>query len=212
MTEQEQIEQLKNWIKQYGMTVVAGVVLALIIVASWHYWEDRKNRILTHASSIYDEMLTLRAQNDAKGAITQANKLIEHYKNTPYSNMAALLLARDLSIKKDYPNAIAQLNWVIKNTHNAAIRSIAKIRIARILLADKKATEALDTLKKIDDANFNGLADETRGDAFLSMNDVNKAKASYLLALQELPKDETTRRPILQMKLENLATTADNAA
>ena len=205
LTEQEQIEQIKNWIKQYGPTVIAGIVLALVIVTGWHYWEDRQNRILTHASGVYDEMLTLRAQNDAPAAIIQAQKLLDHYAKTPYAQMAAFLLARDAVANKDYETAITQLTWVIKHSHNDAMRAIAKIRIARIQLAEDKAEDSLNTLNKIDDKSFSALADETRGDAYLSLKQAKDAKLAYQQALQELPSDETTRRPLLQMKIDNLA-------
>src|ERR1700722_15517460 len=64
MTEEEQIEQLKNWIKQYWATVLSGIIIALIMVTCWHYWQAYQTKILTHASMVYDEMLTARAQND----------------------------------------------------------------------------------------------------------------------------------------------------
>ena len=83
MTEEEQVEQLKNWIKQYGPTVIAGIVMALIIVTCWHYWQDYQTRMLTSASRTYDEMLSLRAQNNASGTTVQAQKLLKNYTRTP---------------------------------------------------------------------------------------------------------------------------------
>jgi predicted negative regulator of RcsB-dependent stress response len=205
MTEEEQIEQLKNWIKQFGPTILAGVIMAIVLVTVWHYWQEREARILTHASSVYDEMLTLRAQNDSQAAVVQAEKLLSHYPKTPYADMAALLLARDAATKKDYPTAIEQLNWVIDHSASNAIRSIANIRIARILIQDGKANEAIEELNRLYDKNFNALADETRGDAYMALNKIPEAKMAYQQTIQELPADETTRRPILQMKLDNMA-------
>jgi predicted negative regulator of RcsB-dependent stress response len=209
MTEQEQIEQLKNWIKQYGMTVLAGIVLALIMVTGWHFWQERENKILTHASGVYDEMLTLRAQNETTTAVVQAQKLLDHYPKTPYAIMAALMLARDAVINKDYPSAIKQLQWAADHSSNKSIKAIANIRIARIFIADKKPQQALSQLQIVKNKNFESLTNEVRGDALVAMNDAVKAKASYQLALQALPQDETTRRPILQMKLDNLASIND---
>lgn len=205
MTEQEQIQQLKNWVKQYGVTIIAGILIALAVTSGWRYWQDYRNRILSHASSVYDEMLTLRAQGNSNGAIIQAKKLLTHYDNSPYAPMAALMLARDAVLKKNYPEAHTQLQWVIHHSKDKAIREIARLRIARLLIAEKKPQEALDFLKKVEDKNFNGLIDEIRGDAFISMNDTASARSAYQLALEELPNAEVTR-PILQMKYDNLAT------
>lgn len=205
LTEQEQVQQLKTWLKQYGPTVLLGILLALIMTTGWRYWQNYHNKVLIHASSIYDEMLILRAQNNASGAIIQAQKLLNHYRKTPYADMASLLLARDAVLKKNYPEAIRQLNGVVHHSKNSSLREIARIRIARILLTEQKPDDALNLLKKMDDKNYIGLVDEVRGDAYLAKQDPAAARHAYQLALQELPNAEITR-PILEMKYTNLTT------
>lgn len=204
LTEQEQVQLIKNWIKQYGLTILAGVAIAVLISSAFRYYQGYRNNILLRASSIYDEMLTDRAQNNTDTAETAANKLLSHYPKTPYAQMAAFLLARDAVLKKDYPSAISQLNWVMDHASNRAIKEIARIRIARINLANQKPDAALETLKQLDDKTFLGMVDEVRGDAYIAMNDLSSAKKAYELALHELPNAEVDR-PILQMKYENLA-------
>lgn len=204
LTEQEQIQQLKAWVKQYGLTIFLGIVIALLASSGWHYYQNYRNKSLQHASAIYDEMLVLRTQNNLEGAAAQANKLISHYAKSPYAQMAAFMLSRDAIIKKDYAEAIRQLNWVIDHTNNHSIQTIARIRIARILITDKKPDAAINTLMKLDDKNFLGMVDEVRGDAYLALNDPSSARKSYGLALKELPNAEVNR-PILEMKYDNLA-------
>jgi predicted negative regulator of RcsB-dependent stress response len=154
---------------------------------------------------VYDEMLALRAQNNNADATVQAKKLLAHYRKTPYADMAALLLARDAILKKEYSEAIAQLNWVIDHTRNTSLREVARLRMARVFVAEQKPDAALDLLKKVNDKNYIGLIDEVRGDAFLAKQDPTAARTAYQLALQELPNAEVTR-PILQMKYTNLIT------
>jgi predicted negative regulator of RcsB-dependent stress response len=210
MTEQEQIEQLKNWLKQYGSTIIAGIMISLVVMSVWHVWDRYHTKKLYHASNIYDELLALRAQNQAPQATVQANKLMDHYPRTPYAQMAALMLARDAVISKNYDEALKELTWVQEHSHVPAFREIAKLRAARILLAQKKPQEALDILKKIDSKSYAGLVDEIRGDAYLQLNDKAKAKDSYGLAMQELPKKDGSPSPLLQMKLDNLSTASDS--
>lgn len=204
LTEQEQIQQLKNWIKQYGMTVLAGILIALVITSGWRYWQNYRNKILTQASVIYDEMLTLRAQNNTDGASLQAKKLVSHYTSTPYASMAALILAREAVGKKNYPEAITQLTWVLDHSKDSALREIARIRMARIMIVQNKASASLDLLNKMEDKSFIGLVDEVRGDAFVAQHDNNSARHAYQLALNEIPNAEISR-PVLQMKYDNLA-------
>jgi predicted negative regulator of RcsB-dependent stress response len=204
LTEQEQIQQIKTWLKQYGPTIVLGILLALIMTTGWRYWQNYHNKMLMHASGIYDEMLALRAQNNASGASVQAQKLLTRYPKTPYADIASLLLARDAAVKKNYPDAIQKLTHIVDECKNPSLRQIARIRIARILLTEKKPDAALNLLKELDDNNYMGLVDEVRGDAYVIKKDFAAARKAYLIALQELPNAEVTR-PMLEMKYTALA-------
>ncbi len=203
LTEQEQIELLKNWIKQYSLVILAGVLLAVIAISGWRYWQQRQNKILSHASAVYDEMLTMRAQNDSTKNAVQAQKLFGHYANTVYGEMAALMLAREASSKKNFPEAIKQLNWVLAHSAVPALEQITRIRLARVLIADHQAQKAISTLEKVEDSSFNGLTDEVKGDAYLELGNTSMARQSYQQALSELPNAEVIR-PLLRMKYDNL--------
>jgi predicted negative regulator of RcsB-dependent stress response len=204
LTEQEQIELLKNWIKQYSLVILAGVALAAIIITGWRYWQERQLRILTHASAIYDEMLAHRAQNDQGGALVQAEKLYSRYPSTVYGQFSALMLARDALNKKNYVEAEKKLQWVIDRSKISAFRQIARIRLARLLIDERKPEVALKTLETVNDKSFSGLANEVRGDAYYAMKDNKKARSAYEKALTDLPNAEVVR-PLLQMKYDNLA-------
>lgn len=204
LTEQEQVELLKNWIKQYSLVIIAGVLLAVAVISGWRYWQQRQQNILSHASTIYDEMLSVRAQNDTTATKVQADKIVEHYPNTTYGQMADLMMARTAVIKQDFPEAEKQLHSVMDHSKVHSIRQIARIRLARIQIAAGKPETALDTLKKMEDKSFAGLIDEVRGDAFLALNDPKNARQAYQQALDELPNAEVIR-PVLRMKYDNLA-------
>jgi predicted negative regulator of RcsB-dependent stress response len=209
MTEQEQIEQLKNWVKQYGLTILAGVVLAFILVSGWRYWQQYQTRILMHASSIYDKMLDTRMLTTAKSAgdpTEQAKQLVNQYPKTPYAPLAAMMLARNAITHQNYAEATKQLAWVINHSNSNALQEIARVRIARIAIAEQQPAKAIEILSTVNDKSFAGLIEEVKGDAYLMLHDSTKARTAYELALTELPKDELTERPLLQMKLDNVTT------
>lgn len=203
LTEQEQIELLKNWIKQYSLVILVGFAIAIAAITGWRYWQQRQAKMDAHASSIYDEMLTVRAQNEPKAILTQADKLFKRYSKTAYGPMAVLMLARTAVINKHYSEAEKQLHWVMDNSSTPAIAQIARIRLARVLIAENKPEEGIQLLDKINDQTFNGLIDEVKGDAYLAMKNENKARESYKLALEALPNAEIMR-PLLRMKYDNL--------
>lgn len=206
MTEQEQIELLKNWVKQYSLVILAGVLAASLAIFGWRAWQDRQYRILSHASAIYDEMLTMRAQNNAEATLVQAQKLFDHYPKTVYGQFAALMLGRDAIGKKDYTNAETHFNWVIQHSDVTALRQIARLRLARVQLEEKKPEASMKTLATVENKSFSGLINEERGDALYSMNKTKEARDAYEQALNDLPNADVIR-PLLQMKYDNLATT-----
>jgi len=205
ITEQEQIELLKSWIKQYSLVIIAGVALAFVAIFGWRTWQQRHFRILTHASVVYDEMLAARAQNDPEATLVQAKKLFSNYANTSYGPMAALMLGRDAAVKKQYPQSEKHFQWILDHSSLPSFRQIARLRLARVFIADKKPKEALAALETIDDKSFSGLIKEERGDAWLALNNNDKARESYLEALNDLPNADVMK-PVLQMKYDNLAT------
>lgn len=205
LTEQEQVEQLKRLFRVYGIPALFGILVGILIFYGWNYYQSYRNRILSHASRVYDEMLTDRSQNNVQETQIQAEKLFTHYSSTPYGDMAALMLARQAVNKKDYIEASKKLNWVLKHGHSDSLRQIARLRLARLLIAEQKPDEALSELQKVDDKTFKSLIDEVLGDAYLAKNEVSAARDAYQRALQELPGSEDIR-PLLEMKLNNLAT------
>jgi predicted negative regulator of RcsB-dependent stress response len=204
LTEQEQIELLKSWIKQYSLVILAGVFIAIIAITGWRYWQQRQIKALSHASIAYDEMLTMRAQNNPAATVVQAKKLFKHYPKTTYGNVAALMLAREAINSKNYPEGEKYLQWVIDHGRNASFRQIAQLRLARLLIAENKPKAAIHILDKVTERSFSGLIDEVRGDAYVNLGDKKMAKDAYSRALNELPNAEVIR-PLLQMKYDNLS-------
>lgn len=178
--------------------------MAIIGITGWRFWQQRQATILSHASAVYDDMLSKRAQNDAAATQVQANKLFTHYPKTVYGQMAAFMLARDAIVKKNFAEAEKQLSWVMDHGYSNQLRQIARIRLARVYIAEGKADVALKTLNKVNDKSFNGFTDEVKGDAYLALNDTTNARESYKQALVELPNAESIR-PLLEMKYDNLA-------
>lgn len=204
LTEQEQIELIKQWIKQYLPMVILGLILAAAIIFGWRYWQQRQLANTLQASAIYDDMLSFAGQNDDKKAVAQAETLYKNYVKTPYAQMAVLYLAKNAAANKNYTKAVVFYNWVINNSHVAPLREIARLREARVLITEKKAENAITLLHTVDDETFTPLIKEVTGDAYMALNQIENARNAYKQALAALPNAQV-QRPILQIKLDNLA-------
>lgn len=203
MTEQEQVELIKQWVKQYLPVIIAGLVIAGVGMFAWRSWQEKQAAIRIQASTNYDVMINERAAGDTAKTVATATTLYRNYTKTPYSQMAALMLAREAAAKKEFPVAEKYLRWVMENSKSTGVREIARIRLARILISDGKPQAAIDLLNTLDDKTFTGLSDEVKGDAYLILNKPNDAYSAYGNALSATPNADTMR-PILRMKYDNL--------
>lgn len=209
MTEQEQIEQLKNWVKQYGMTVLTGVLIAAACLFGWHSWQQHQNKTLASASYLYDNMLDQKNLHLNDKAKQSAQQLIKNYTHTPYAQLAALLMANFAVNEKKYEDAIERLDWVGKQTTSDSIKNIAILRTGRILLFQNKKQEALKLLDRIQTPAFATLKNALKGDIYLSLNDPIKARNAYQTAITAASTQDVTEKALLQMKIDNLTTVSD---
>lgn len=187
------------------MVILIGLTVSAITITGWRWWHARQQRILSHASSVYDEMLAARAQDDKTTTAVQSEKLFSHYDSTVYAQMAAFMLARDAVEEANYAEAEKNLQWVLDNSDIKSFKQIARIRLARVMLNEDKAQETLDLLKTVDDKTFSGVIDEVKGDAFVALKKKADARKAYASALKEVPNADVNR-PVLRMKYDNLAT------
>jgi len=200
VTEEQQIEALKRWWKEYGLSIVVGVTLAIVVIFGWRFYQNYETRGAQQASILYTRMTIDVLNNQKQDAVIQAKSLRANFTGTPYAKIAALTLARYAVLQNKLDEAVSQLHWVVKHASSKVLVQLARLRLARIYIVQNKTAEALGLLKHIKDASLAGLVAEAQGDAYTKLGDVNKAQAMYRLALKEIPMPEQNRS-ILQMKL-----------
>src|SRR5690349_1420885 len=97
ITEEEQVERIKRWIKEYAPTIIISILIVVMGTFGWRYWNRHTDGILAAASNSYEQLLSSE-MNNTPGTATMAEAIITNYSKTPYAKLAALLLAKqDLS-------------------------------------------------------------------------------------------------------------------
>lgn len=204
VTEQEQIDQLKRWLRIYLLPGLAGLLVGIGIFYLWQFYYNHRNAKLEQASIIYDNMVNNYIQHNLGAASEKAAQLDQYYPHTSYNLFAKFMLAKTAILHHDYPQAIAKFAWIIKNSRQPEMKQLARLRLARVYLEQQNPQQALAILTTIDSPEFNGLINEIKGDAYVSMKQFKQAKSAYQQALADLP-NATDARPLLQMKFDNLA-------
>ncbi len=207
-TEEEQIDDLKRWLKSYGPSILAGIVLAIVVLYGWRYWKTYQHNQAVSASVLYQQTVDAYQTKRTDLLTESVATLKKKYTRSPYTQYAVFIQAKVAADEQDYPAADTALSWIIANSHDKNITAIAELRLGSIQIANHEEITAIKTLEKVTTNNpaFKGLALIKIADAYLALGDSNNAKINYEAANKLLPDSENTI-PTLALKLGNATTT-----
>lgn len=203
LDEDAQVEALRRWWSDNWKALVAGLVIGLIGIFGWRFWQSYQVKQQQQASALYQNMnqaMSGKKNGDIKGL---ANQLKQNYGSTPYAAAAQLKLAQASLANGRLADAAKSLKWVAYHADDKGIRAIAKLRLAAIEWQQGKDEAALKLLQN-PLPSFAALYAEQRGDILLDQKKLEQAQQAYAQALAELPSDSAERTTV-QQKLDSLA-------
>ena len=202
-TEEEQIEHLKKWWQENGLSIVAAIVIGLSAVLGWRAWQEHLIKQAEAASDIYQSMINNSIQAKHSEARLEAERILEDYGSTTYAIYAAFMLARFEAENGNLDNAARHLQWIESNTGDEEFTALANLRHARILLLENKPEEALARLKTTDPGKYLSSYEELKGDIYVHQGNIDEARNAYEIALasRDSLKSDTS---LLELKLDNL--------
>lgn len=211
--EYEQSEQVRKWLRENGLSIVVGVVLALALIFGWRQWQAHRAGHHAEAAEQYAALeASLAANND--GEVDRAvNALEKDFADTPYAALGAAARANVAVGQGKLDDARKALQWAVEHSPTAALHSIYQLRLARVELAQNQAQQALGLIETVPGNDYRATREELRGDALLKLGRDNDARSAYANALAALsPNSAPGLRDALQMKLDNLAQAGAPAA
>jgi predicted negative regulator of RcsB-dependent stress response len=183
LQEQEQLDELKAFWKQYGNLITWVLVIALGAYAGFSGWNWWQREQAVKASAMYDELDRAVQASDADKAARVFADLKERYPRTSYAQQAGLLAAKLQFDKGQLDAARTSLAWVAEHAAEDEYRTMARVRLAGVLADAKQYDEAV---KQLDAAKpgkeFEALVADRRGDILLAQGKKDEAKAAYLAA------------------------------
>lgn len=202
LSEEEQIQKIKEWVKEYGLAVILGIAVFFVGSFGWRYWQQYKSNHVAQASIIYEQLLGAHIAKDYDQVTLEVKHLRDDYAGTPYASLASLIVAQEAVAKPDLASAEQNLQWIIDKDKNASIKQIARIRLSRVLVEEKKMQQALAVLSKVDDTAYLPLLYEMKGDIYLASGDKKSAIQEYKNA-EESGADNVNKN-VVEMKLNQL--------
>ena len=200
LEEQEQLDQLKSFWKQYGNLVTWLLILALAAYAAWNSWNWWQRDQAVKAGAMYDELDRAAQAGDAAKAAGIFKDMQERFPGTAFTQQGGLLAAK-LQFDKGQPDAaVASLGWVAANAIEDEYKTVAHLRLAGLLLDQKKYDEALKQLDAATSKQFEALVADRRGDVLNAQGKPEDAKAAYTKAWQAMDAKIDYRR-LIEAKL-----------
>ena len=199
LEEQEKIDALKAWWKEYGKLVILTIIACLIAIAGVRAWRWHQQTQAEEAAEVFSTVSNLSASEDLPKIQETAKHLRDEYGFTGYAPRAALLSAEASFEAGDLARTRAELEWVIENSREEGLRDIARLRLAAVALDEKKYDEAMSLLNAKHENAFDGLFLELQGDVLFAQGKADEARDAYSEALKKI---EGQYRAIVEAKLD----------
>lgn len=203
LEEQEQLDQLKHFWKQYGNAITWALIVVLGTFAGWNFYQYWQRSQASQAAAMYDEVERVVKSADTAKIDRVFADIKDRFASTTYAQQAGLLVAKQYYSAGNVEAAKSALSWVADKSSDAGYQAIAKLRLAGVLMESKAFDEALKQLSGSFPANFEALVADRKGDILLLQGKKKEAIAEYGKAYKSFD-ERTDYRRLVEVKLNSL--------
>ena len=203
LEEQEQLDQLKHFWKQYGNAITWALIVILGAFASWNFYQYWQRSQAAQAAAMFDEVERVVKSADPAKIDRVFGDIKSKFGSTTYAQQAGLLVARQYYSAGNALGAQGALTWVAENASDPGYQALAKLRLAAVLAESKGFDEALKQLSGSFPANFEGLVADRKGDILMLQGKKPEALVEYRKAYKSLDENAEYRR-LVEVKLNSL--------
>ncbi|MDD5335752.1 MAG: tetratricopeptide repeat protein [Rhodoferax sp.] len=210
LEEQEQLDQLKHFWKQYGNAITWALIVVLGTFAAWNFYQYWQRSQASQAAAMYDEVERVVKSADAAKIDRVFADIKDRFASTTYAQQAGLLVAKQYYSAGNIEAAKSALSWVADKSSDPGYQAVAKLRLAGVLMESKAFDEALKQLTGSFPPNFEALVADRKGDILLLQGKKKEAIAEYGKAYKSFD-ERTDYRRLVEVKLNSLGVDPQSA-
>ncbi len=203
LEEQEQLDQLKHFWKQYGNLITWALIVVLGVFAGWNLYQRWQQSQASQASALYDEVQRVAKAGDVAKLDRVIADMKDKFPGTTYAQQAALMSAKVYFEAGKIDHARASLSWVAEKSSDEGYQAIARLRLAAVFIETKALDEAFKQLNGVFPPEFAALVADRKGDIFNLQGKKAEARAEYEKAYKTLD-DRAEYRRLVEVKLNAL--------
>ena len=201
-TEEEQVERLKAWLKENGLSIVLGIIIGVGGIGGYNFWKSMQETTAAEASGHYAQMMEALSGGNNEVVLEQANMLLSDYGSTDYAMMAQLALAKSHVANGEYEKAESALQQVTGSAAPQPLAFVARTRLAAVQIQTGQYENALTSLSIDFPEEFAAIVNELRGDIYALQGKSAEAIEAYRKAQTAQPKPANIE--FLRQKLNDL--------
>ncbi|HHF5635779.1 TPA: YfgM family protein [Haemophilus influenzae] len=198
--EEQEINQLKEWWKENGKTIIVAFILGVGGMFGWRYWQAHQAEQIAQASAQYDALIN-SVQQDEQAKKANIEQFVQANSKTAYTVFALLDEAKKATEKQDFSAAEANLNQALTQSQDEVLTSIVALRLSAVQFQLGQLDNALSTLNQVKGESFNARKAILTGDIQIAKGDKVAAKNSFEQAQQS---GSQLEQQMAKMKLNNL--------
>jgi len=201
-TEEEQVAAIKRWWKENGVSTIVGIVVGIIIIVGWNFWQSSQKDKSLQASAMYAQLQASIAKEDYDSSEKITERISQQYGSTAYASYADLMLAKIKVQQGDLQAAKTILEKQMKSAGSVELRNIARIRLIKLLQASNENEKGLQLIAEVDPSTSQGFSasyDELTGDLYVALDRLGEARTAYKSAVRS-----GSQSPLLQFKLDDI--------
>ena len=198
--EEQEINQLKDWWKENGKTIIVAFILGVGGMFGWRYWQSHQAEQIAQASAQYDTLIN-SVQQDEQTKKANIEQFVQANSKTAYAVFALLDEAKKATEKQDFSAAEANLNQALTQSQDEVLTSIVALRLSAVQFQLGQLDNALTTLNQVKGESFNARKAILTGDIQVAKGDKVAAKNSFEQAQQS---GSQLEQQMAKMKLNNL--------
>jgi len=184
--EHEQSERVRNWLRENGVSILMGVVLALAGIFGWRQWQDYQRGQAALANEYYAAIQRELEADRVDAAAEQFAAMREGVGEHAYVALAGMLLAASLNDSGQTGRAAEIYTSLVDSEKWSALEPVIRLRLALVESALGRGESALSRLQGAAPVGYEGLWLETRGDVLFDMGRLDGAARAYAAAVEQL--------------------------
>ena len=212
LSEEEQWERLKAWLRTNGPSIAVMVAVMLLGWYGWKWWQGRVDAQGAAAGEAYQKVLATLDEGKQAEAFALVEALRSKYPKSTYVYAADMIAAKVNVERNELDKAAERLARVAKESSDEMLKPVAQLRLARVQSALGQYDEALATLGTADRGTYQPGFLEARGDILFARGDRAGALQVYEEARKLIPAGESGAGDVAELLDLKIADLRDTAA